>query len=111
MGEEAERWFPCPLCGVGLPVKADRRGRPYVICEDCGLQLFVRTLSGAERLFAICGSGYAVLPDWFVCSRCRRVAVHSKEEKVKCPVCGRVIARRPARARLQLDTEVTSGHF
>jgi hypothetical protein len=41
---------PCPICGYQLRVKIDRRGKPYVGCLPCGVQLFVRRERGIKLL-------------------------------------------------------------
>ena len=38
--------FPCPLCGQGLDVRQTKKKKPYVICDSCGVQLFVRSKAG-----------------------------------------------------------------
>jgi|HubBroStandDraft_2_1064218.scaffolds.fasta_scaffold897056_1 hypothetical protein len=38
--------FPCPLCGQGLDVRETKKKKPYVICDPCGVQLFVRSKAG-----------------------------------------------------------------
>lgn len=45
-----EMYVACPLCGETLPVKEDKNGRPYFICLGCGLQTFIRSESGVQRL-------------------------------------------------------------
>lgn len=42
----------CPICSAPLPVKKTRKGKPYVVCDDCGLQMFVRYEEGIQRLRA-----------------------------------------------------------
>ena len=42
--------FPCPLCGDGLAILATKRGKPYCVCNACGIQLFVRGKPGISRL-------------------------------------------------------------
>jgi len=46
----AGKFFPCPTCGMALPVKLSRREKPYCVCNDCGNQLFFRGRKGIERL-------------------------------------------------------------
>jgi hypothetical protein len=45
----AGRTFPCPLCGVGLTVKLSKTKKPYCVCNDCGVQVFVRGKVGIKR--------------------------------------------------------------
>ena len=42
LGDLAEKEFPCPLCGAGLPILASKRKKPYFTCNACGVQVFVR---------------------------------------------------------------------
>ena len=42
--------FPCPLCGVPLPVRVSQKEKPYCVCNDCGIQLFFRGKVGIKRL-------------------------------------------------------------
>jgi DNA-directed RNA polymerase subunit RPC12/RpoP len=42
--------MPCHLCGAGLDIRMSKRGKPYVMCSDCGTQLFVRGKTGIKRL-------------------------------------------------------------
>ncbi len=41
--------IPCFLCGKYVPVKDTKRDKPYFICDDCGLQVFVRCKPGIAR--------------------------------------------------------------
>ena len=42
--------FPCPLCLVRLGIRHSKKGKPYVVCDACGVQMFVRTAPGIRRL-------------------------------------------------------------
>ncbi len=42
--------FPCCLCGEGLEVRQTKKGKPYMICDGCGMQMFVRIDPGIQRL-------------------------------------------------------------
>jgi len=43
------RFFPCPLCGIGLIIKLSKTQKPYCVCDDCGVQVFVRGKPGIKR--------------------------------------------------------------
>lgn len=43
-------YIPCFLCGVRLEMKTSKRGKPYFVCDPCGVQLFIRRHRGIERL-------------------------------------------------------------
>jgi transcription elongation factor Elf1 len=42
--------FPCPLCENKKEVKISDKGKPYIICDPCGVQLFVRKSEGINRM-------------------------------------------------------------
>jgi hypothetical protein len=49
MDSVGQHRFPCPLCEEGLDVRESKKGKPYVICNPCGVQLFVRGEKGIRR--------------------------------------------------------------
>lgn len=51
--EERGKSVLCFLCGRKLEVRSSKKGRPYFICDDCGLQVFVRGDKGISRLAEI----------------------------------------------------------
>jgi len=45
--------FPCPVCIHPLDVRLTKKHKPYVTCDPCGIQVFVRGpagISGFQRL-------------------------------------------------------------
>jgi hypothetical protein len=53
--ERVKQWlagkqFPCPTCGLGLPIRISRVNKPYLVCTGCANQFFVRGKVGIERL-------------------------------------------------------------
>jgi hypothetical protein len=44
--------FPCVLCASPLLVRRDKHGKPYFVCDPCGMQLFIRREEGRLRLEA-----------------------------------------------------------
>ena len=47
--------FPCPTCMAPLDVRQSKKDKPYVICDYCGVQMFVRNPAGIrafDRLVA-----------------------------------------------------------
>jgi len=48
-------YFPCPVCSTLLPVGATKKGKPYLTCNDCGVQLFIRGKSGINKLYKLVG--------------------------------------------------------
>ena len=43
------RHSPCPVCREVRHVRMTRRGKPYLHCDPCGVQLFVRGQAGIQR--------------------------------------------------------------
>jgi hypothetical protein len=41
--------FGCPLCFVLLDVRYSKKNKPYCVCDNCGVQLFIRGKEGIER--------------------------------------------------------------
>lgn len=42
--------LPCPLCERTLKIRISKTDKPYIVCDDCGIQMFVRYPAGIERL-------------------------------------------------------------
>lgn len=42
--------FPCPLCREPLEIRISKHNLPYVVCNSCGVQMFVRYELGVKRL-------------------------------------------------------------
>jgi len=42
--------FPCPLCKASLEIKSSKHNLPYMVCNSCGVQMFVRYELGVKRL-------------------------------------------------------------
>lgn len=41
----------CPLCGRPIEIRLDKKhGKPYSICDPCGLQMFIRRKQGIDKL-------------------------------------------------------------
>lgn len=43
------RHCPCPVCREVRHVRITRRGKPYLHCDPCGVQLFIRGQVGIQR--------------------------------------------------------------
>ena len=48
--DKEKHYFPCPICKKMLLVKYSKKSKPYCVCNDCGVQLFVRVKNGIDRL-------------------------------------------------------------
>lgn len=49
--------FPCPLCKTSLRIRLSKKDKPYLVCDDCGLQMFVRADRGEKRLKQLAQEG------------------------------------------------------
>jgi DNA-directed RNA polymerase subunit RPC12/RpoP len=60
LGEILGNEFPCPLCGAGLEIRTTKNKKPYCVCNDCGIQLFMRGKKGISRLRTFVREGVLV---------------------------------------------------
>lgn len=47
--EDGASYFPCPVCFEMLEVRHDKNSKPYFVCNDCGIQLFIRGKNGIKK--------------------------------------------------------------
>jgi DNA-directed RNA polymerase subunit RPC12/RpoP len=73
--------FPCCLCATPLKVRETKKGKPYVICDPCGVQMFVRNSDGIHR-FEMLVADAKNSDIW------TRLARLEQRYKKKCPECG-----------------------
>lgn len=45
-----EKALPCPLCEQEREIKMSTKDKPYIVCDSCGVQLFVRRPEGIRLL-------------------------------------------------------------
>lgn len=46
----ANTFLPCFLCGNNLETRLSKNRKPYFVCYECGIQLFVRGKAGIRKL-------------------------------------------------------------
>jgi DNA-directed RNA polymerase subunit RPC12/RpoP len=78
----AARLFPCPVCGEGLDVRESKRAKPYVVCNRCGVQMFVRVAAGIRKFEKLLADAKAEN----IWERLRRL---EGQYRRKCPKCGK----------------------
>ena len=44
--------FPCPLCSSLKEVRINRKSKPYLRCDDCGVLMFVNRPTGIRIIQA-----------------------------------------------------------
>src|SRR5438309_10819335 len=42
--------LPCFLCSADLELRMDKNGKRYFICDECGVQAFIRRKPGISKL-------------------------------------------------------------
>lgn len=50
--------FPCPVCMRAREVRPTKNGKPYLICDACGVQVFVRGAAGIEEFHRLLQHNY-----------------------------------------------------
>ena len=75
------RLFPCCICGKAREVRITKKGKPYLHCDPCGLQMFVR-IEGGIRLFD------ALIADAELNNVWKRLAELQRRYEFECPKCG-----------------------
>ena len=81
LSAKSER-FPCPVCSGALGVRQSKKHKPYVVCDSCGVQMFIRNRPGIRRfeeLVARAEDGNAL----------DRIAKLERRYLRECPGCGR----------------------
>jgi hypothetical protein len=76
-----DRKFPCPVCTDPCEVRLSKKDKPYITCDPCGIQLFVRGPAGISAFNRLTdeadGEGL-----W------TRIAEMERRYRLKCPECG-----------------------
>ena len=73
--------FPCPVCAQLREVKLTKKKKPYITCDPCGIQLFVRGPEGIAALSRLLDR--AEVEDVWT-----RLAEMERRFYLKCPACG-----------------------
>lgn len=73
--------FPCPVCSSPRLVKQTKKAKPYIVCDPCGVQVFVRGPQGIASFNRLVeradGEGL-----W---ARAKEI---KPRYRLKCPKCG-----------------------
>jgi len=96
--------IPCWLCQSPLPIRLSKKGKPYLVCDKCGLQAFVRYRAGIDRLEQFSETNARHLDKFVVCRNCD-VAVKRSLSKItepyfskagiRCPSCEELLLNAP----------------
>jgi predicted RNA-binding Zn-ribbon protein involved in translation (DUF1610 family) len=78
---DGKRMFPCPVCTGSREVKLTKKHKPYITCDPCGIQLFVRGPSGIVEFNRLVERGEREgLPT--------RLKEMERRYRLTCPKCG-----------------------
>ena len=90
-----ERKFPCPICTDPREVRMTKKKKPYIICDPCGIQLFVRGPAGIAALNRLLDQG-EVEGLW------TRLAEMKQRFYLRCEACGCHFWIEPALAKTSI---------
>lgn len=74
------RLFPCCVCGEAREVGTTKKDKPYLICDPCGVQVFVRGKAGIRRFEELVADA-AGNNVW------KRLAELQQRYQFECPKC------------------------
>ena len=90
-----KRMFPCPVCLQTREVRITKKRKPYITCDPCGIQLFVRGPAGMAAFERIVERGDVEdLPT--------RLVEMERRYYLKCPACGRPFWIEPSLAKTSM---------
>jgi predicted RNA-binding Zn-ribbon protein involved in translation (DUF1610 family) len=73
--------FPCPVCAVVREVRLTKKNKPYITCDPCGIQVFVRGPAGIAEFQRLIERGELDgLHD--------RLTEMERRYRLTCPKCG-----------------------
>lgn len=73
--------FPCPVCSCVRQVRLTKKDKPYITCDPCGIQVFIRGPAGiAEFTRLVEQSERDGLPT--------RLMDMERRYRLTCPECG-----------------------
>jgi len=87
--------FPCPICTHPREVRITKKKKPYVVCDPCGIQLFVRGPAGIAALDRLLDR--ADVEDLWT-----RLAEMERRYYLECLACGCHFWIEPGRAKTSL---------
>ena len=99
---DGTKLFPCPVCGDPREVKLTKKGKPYIICDRDGMQMFVRVGAGIQRFDQLVKDA-ADNNIW------KQIAELRKRYQHKCPKCGTAFWLKPELIRMKPLTRMVMG--
>ena len=85
-----------------------KKTKPYLVCDDCGMQIFVRFEKGMKRLEKLL-KGKVSFSDTFILCRDCRVAVEKCSKKISYPLLRKAGIYCPECKELLLEKSEVDG--
>ena len=95
-----KQMFPCPVCTHPRELRMTKKRKPYLVCDPCGIQVFVRGPAGIAALTALLER--ADVEDLWT-----RLAEMERRFYLRCPACGRQFWIEPS----LIKTSLLDGSF
>lgn len=90
-----KRMFPCPVCTHPREVRITKKRKPYITCDPCGIQLFVRGPAGIAAFDKLLERSEG--EDLWT-----RLAEIERRYYLRCPACGRQFWIEPGQAKTSM---------
>ena len=74
--------FPCPVCHMALDVREDKKKKLYVVCDNCGIQMFVRMPEGIRKFKELISKA----EKYDIWAKVAQMEAHYRKQ---CPDCGK----------------------
>ena len=87
--------FPCPVCTQAREVRFTKKDKPYLVCDPCGVQVFVRGIAGIEEFRRLTEK----VKNASLLERYREIA---RRYRLNCPRCGHEFWAEPKLVRTSL---------
>jgi len=97
---KGKRMFPCPVCTEAREVRLTKKDKPYIVCDPCGVQVFVRGPFGIAAFNTLLDRANG--EDLWA-----RLAEMERRYHLKCPKCGGRFWIEPGLAK----TSIFDGHL
>jgi predicted RNA-binding Zn-ribbon protein involved in translation (DUF1610 family) len=94
----SKKMFPCPVCGVATEVRMTKKNKPYLTCDPCGIQVFIRGPAGIREFNRLIARGESVM---------ERLSEMKKRYRLTCEECGTSFWAEPRLAK----TSIFDGHL
>ncbi len=92
MATNTEFKFPCPVCFCVREVRLTRKNKPYITCDPCGIQLFVRGPAGIAEFRRLVEQGERE-------GLTVRIQEIESRFRLACPECGNKFWAEPKLAK------------